>query len=166
MLLGGGVSGRRSEDFITGREHKKKKSAAGKGVSGRRNEDFIAGREHNLFSAGARGVCVCGRKCEDFDTGRWPHSRNNKVGSLGPRGQHRKQNKNKQTIKTQGEVCIASSTCKKDKCDTPSKASEARCTLYRMKVTPQKCKVSKCKDSLPRKNVKFPSTMPPLHQNR
>ena len=59
LLLGGstkkkcrweGVSGRRSEDFITGREHKKnrnkKLSAAGRGVSGRRSEDFITGRKH------------------------------------------------------------------------------------------------------------------------
>ena len=71
--LGRRESGRRSEDFITGREHKKiemknkvplgggwveggvktlllggstKKSAAGRGVSGRRSEDFITGREH------------------------------------------------------------------------------------------------------------------------
>ena len=70
--LGRRESGR-SEDFITGREHKKiemknkvplgggwveggvktlllggstKKSAAGRGVSGRRSEDFITGREH------------------------------------------------------------------------------------------------------------------------
>ena len=65
-----GVSGRRSEDFITGREHKKnqvpvgggewkekwrlyywkeaqkKITAGGKGVSGRKSEDFITGREH------------------------------------------------------------------------------------------------------------------------
>ena len=40
------VSGRRSEDYITGREHKKKLSAGGRVVSGRRSADFITGREH------------------------------------------------------------------------------------------------------------------------
>ena len=41
---GRGVSGRRSEDFITGREHKKKRiTAGGRGVSGRKSEDFING---------------------------------------------------------------------------------------------------------------------------
>ena len=40
------MSGRRSEDFITGRKHKKiKSSAGGRGVSGRKSEDFITGRE-------------------------------------------------------------------------------------------------------------------------
>ena len=62
MSVGGGVSGRRSEDFITEREYTKikcrseggewkeegrlKLSAGGKGVSGRRREDFITEREH------------------------------------------------------------------------------------------------------------------------
>ena len=44
------MSGRRSEDFITGREHKRKSSAGGRGVSGRRSEDFITGRKHKKNS--------------------------------------------------------------------------------------------------------------------
>ena len=85
------VSGRRSEDFITGREHKKKLSAGGRGMTGRRSEDFIIGREekkslqaengrrwreHRNISLPVRGGWVCGRKCGDFGTGRWPRSRN------------------------------------------------------------------------------------------
>ena len=85
------VSGRRSEDFITGREKKKKIKCRWEGVSGRRSEDFIIGREeknslqaengrrwreHRNISLPVRGGCVCGRKCGDFGTGRWPRSRN------------------------------------------------------------------------------------------
>ena len=147
-----GVSGRRSEDFITGREKKKEIPCRWKGVGGRRSEDFITGREQKQFTAvGAGGGWVegemktlllggstqksmpvgggwaekretllpggstkshcrcewgwvCGGKCEDFVTGRWPRSRNikseSKVGKhkatkKGSRGQHthRKQNK-------------------------------------------------------------------------
>ena len=39
-----------SGDFTTGRDHTKKRiSAGGKGVSGRRSEDFITGKEHEKF---------------------------------------------------------------------------------------------------------------------
>ena len=99
--LGGRENGRRSEDFITGREHKKieiknkvplgggwvegvvktlllggstkKISAAGRGVSGRRSEDFITGRKHKKISAAGRWVS--GRRSEDFITGR-KHKKN------------------------------------------------------------------------------------------
>ena len=42
----GEVNGRRSEDFITGRESTKKVYCRWEGVSGRRSEYFITGREH------------------------------------------------------------------------------------------------------------------------
>ena len=87
-----------------------------------------------FFFLPVRGVCVCvGESVKILTPAGGPTAEIIKS-EVRPSGQHRKQNKNKQTIKTQGEVCIASSTCKKDKCDTPSKASEARCTLYRIKV--------------------------------
>ena len=50
---GRGVSGRRSEDFITDRKHEKKKgmSVGGRGgVSGRRSEDFITEREYTKIN--------------------------------------------------------------------------------------------------------------------
>ena len=40
-----GVSGRRSENFITGKKQKKIQVPVGRGVSGR-SEDFITGRKH------------------------------------------------------------------------------------------------------------------------
>ena len=45
------MSGRRSGDFITGREHKKKKEyvSVGGGVMGR-SEDFITEREHTKIN--------------------------------------------------------------------------------------------------------------------
>ena len=55
-----GVSGRRSEDFITGREHKKKMNADGRGVSGEKG-DFITGREHKKSLPVRVGVGAWGK---------------------------------------------------------------------------------------------------------
>ena len=64
---GGRVSGRRSEDFIVGKEQKKKKNCRWEGVSGRRSKDFIIGEEHKTITAGGKGVS--GRSMEDFIIG-------------------------------------------------------------------------------------------------
>ena len=73
--------------------------------------DFIAGREHQN-NAGEGGASV-GESVKILSP------------AGGPAAEHRNQNKNKQTIKTQGEVCIASSTCKKKKkCDTVKSGSK------------------------------------------
>ena len=98
---GKGVSGKRMEDFIIGEEHKTI-TAGGKGVSGKRSEDFIIGKEHTskkaveeretlLPGGSTKNLCrrewgwVCGRKCEDFVTGRWPRSRGRKArGTIHP----------------------------------------------------------------------------------
>ena len=67
------MNGRRSEDFITGREQEKKITAGGRGVNGRRSEDFITGREQEKkITAGGRGVS--GRRSEDFITERDPQT--------------------------------------------------------------------------------------------
>ena len=55
-----GVSGRRSEDFITGREHKKNMNADGRGVSGEKG-DFITGREHKKSLPVRVGVGTWGK---------------------------------------------------------------------------------------------------------
>ena len=68
-----GVSGRRNEDFITGREHKKSMPVGG---------GWAKKRETLLPGGNTKSHCRCewgwvwGGKCEDFVTGRWPRSRN------------------------------------------------------------------------------------------
>ena len=50
-------------------------------MSGRRREDFYYQEGAQKISLPVRGEWVRGKKCEDFVTGRWPHSRNVKLES-------------------------------------------------------------------------------------
>ena len=149
-------------------------------MSGRGSEDFIAGREHKRVLLPVRGGWVCGRKCEDFVTGRWPRSRNMKSENtrFHPPPQKSKvrkhkalhipqevrQNKNKQNTRccllAKRLNCIAFSICKKkDRFDsvTPSKQKKVKPNAP---STAQKRKVQKRKAQLPRKKVRVPSARP------
>ena len=76
------MSGRRREDFITERAAHKNKSSAGRKGGEWKEEGrlLLPGGSTKNFTAGARGVGAW-EKCEDFVTGRWPHSRNVKLES-------------------------------------------------------------------------------------
>ena len=72
-----GVSGRRSEDFITGREQKKK-HWRWEGSEWKEEWRLYYWKEAQK-NMPVRWGWVWGRKCEDFGTGRWPQSKNIKT---------------------------------------------------------------------------------------
>ena len=140
----------KSEDFITGREHKKKSLPVGGGWV-EEGETLLPGGSTKNFTASAMGVSVREK------VWRFWHRQ------VAPKQKYKntKQNKDKQTMKAQGEVCIAGLYLQKErrfdsvKHRLKEKASETR--------KPHKnAKFISARPLLPRKNLNFISARPPL----